>query len=157
MARALEHAQSQYSSVKSFMQESRIKKPIHIGETGWATISTDNYGHNGTNAADEYMQRAYYLGMKNWADSIGVSCFFFEAFDEPWKDAKNTSGSENHFGWIDIAGKAKCLLWDQIDQGKLNGLKRNNIEITKSYNGNLDSMLLYSSAPPIKGLENDTL
>lgn len=157
MAKAIEHAQSQYNSVKSFMQESGIKKPIHIGETGWATISTDNYGHNGTNAADEYKQRAYYLGMKNWTDSIGVSCFFFEAFDEPWKDARNTSGSENHFGWIDIKGKAKCILWDQIDQGKLNGLKRNNIEITKSYNGNLDSMLLYSSAPPIKVLENDTL
>jgi len=155
--KAIEYARNQFVSVQSFLQENDLKKPIHIGETGWASVSTDNYGYRGSNAADEYKQREYYRGMKEWTDSLGVSCFFFEAFDEPWKDAKNTSGSENHFGWIDIESKAKYILWDQIEEGKLNGLKRNGKKILKSYNGNLDSMMRYCLSPPIEVIENEIL
>ncbi|MEI2710582.1 MAG: hypothetical protein V9E96_16445 [Chitinophagaceae bacterium] len=31
-----------------------IKKPVHIGETGWATVCNELYGNNGSKATDEY-------------------------------------------------------------------------------------------------------
>ena len=40
MDRALEHATTQFEAVKAYMQSLGIDKPIHIGETGWASIST---------------------------------------------------------------------------------------------------------------------
>ena len=46
-----------------------------------------------------------------------MSCFYFEAFDEKWKDAANSLGSENHFGLFNINGQAKYALWDLVDQG----------------------------------------
>ena len=39
--------------------------------------------------------------------SSNMSCFYFEAFDEPWKDAHNKGGSENYFGLFTVDGKAK--------------------------------------------------
>ena len=34
---------SKYRSVKNYMKSLGINKPIHIGETGWASISKDLY------------------------------------------------------------------------------------------------------------------
>jgi len=55
----------------------------------------------------------------------------FEAFDEPWKDANNPGGSENHFGLM-RDHFAKQVLWEQVDQGVLEGLRRGGQTITKS-------------------------
>ena len=38
-----------------------IDKPIHIGETGWATVSNGFYGAEGSQAADEYKSKKYYV------------------------------------------------------------------------------------------------
>ena len=100
MQDAVNYAIAQYNSVKSYMHSLGIEKPIHIGETGWATVSTDFYGELGTCAADEYKQQAYFIGINDWAKANGISVFFFEAFDEAWKDFNNPSGSENHFGLL---------------------------------------------------------
>ena len=56
MERALKFAQEQYDSVTNYMKSIGINKPIHIGETGWATISNGHYGNNGSRATDEYKQ-----------------------------------------------------------------------------------------------------
>ena len=47
-----------------------------------------------------------------------IACFYFEAFDENWKDFSNKNGSENHFGLFTVDGKAKYSLWKNVDNGE---------------------------------------
>ncbi len=141
MLRAKEYAISQYDSVSNYMKSLGVNKPIHIGETGWATISNGFYGPSGSKASDEYKSGMYYKHMRDWTNSAGMSCFYFEGFDEPWKDSQNEKGSENHFGLFTVDGEAKYALWDLVDKGVFNGLTRNGNEITKSYGGNKEALM----------------
>ena len=150
MLRARDYAVSQYDSVANYVKSLGIKKPIHIGETGWATFSNGLYGNKGSKATDEYKEALFYRHMREWTAKAGISCFYFEAFDEIWKDAPNPNGSENHFGLFTIDGKAKYALWDLVDEGVFDGLGRNKKTITKTYNGNKDSLLLEVHVPPFK-------
>ena len=56
MLRAKAYAMAQYNSVKNYMGSLGITKPIHIGETGWATIYKSHYGPEGSKATDEYKE-----------------------------------------------------------------------------------------------------
>lgn len=146
--RSLEFAKSQYDSVASYMKSIGASKPIHIGETGWATVSNGYYGPDGSRAADEYKEGLYHQLMREWTDKEGISCFYFEAFDEKWKDAHNQKGSENHFGLFTIDGKAKYAIWDLVDGGAFKGLTRDGHPIIKTYQGRLDSLLRNVNPPP---------
>lgn len=150
--RARDYAVSQYQSVVDYMEGLGISKPIHIGETGWATRSNEFYGDFGSRATDEYKSATYYHLMREWADEQGLTCFYFEAFDEPWKDAANPQGSENHFGLINMQSQAKYALWDLVDAGVFDGLSRDGNPITKTYNGNLKDLMKDVKVPP-SGLE----
>jgi exo-beta-1,3-glucanase (GH17 family) len=150
MLRAKKYAIKQYESVKAYMKSLGINKPIHIGETGWATIASDHYGPNGSKATDEYKEALYYKYMRDWTNSEGISCFYFEGFDEPWKDAANPSGSENHFGLITVDGKAKFALWDRVDEGIFKGLSRGGNPITKTYDGDRQKLMKEVLPPPSK-------
>ena len=141
MKRAKSYAVSQYQSVKNYVKSLGIEKPIHIGETGWATTSQGLYGPNGSFAADEYKQALYYTLMREWSNSNNISCFFFEAFDEPWKDANHPNGSENHFGLFTVEGKAKYAMWSYVDDGVFSGLFRDGNPIEKTYNGSKRALL----------------
>jgi len=138
MDRAVFYAKNQYNSVKAYLDSVGVEKPVHIGETGWASVSRGLYGPNGSFAADEVKQALYYKKMRAWTDSAGISCFYFEAFDEPWKDPNHEEGSENNFGLITLNGQAKYAIWSLVDQGIFEGLMRNGNTITKSFGG--DSM-----------------
>ncbi len=148
MKRAKDYAISQYNSVKDYVTDLGINKPLHIGETGWATISSGLYGSKGSQAADEYKQALYYNHMREWTSKNNISCFFFEAFDEIWKDASNSQGSENHFGLFTIDGKAKYALWSSVDEGIFSGLTRDGNTIEKTFNGS-EQNLLDSVLPPL--------
>ena len=150
MNRATDYAASQIDSVASYMKRLGIDKPIHVGETGWASASNRQYGSNGSKATDEYKEAIYYHNMRVWSDETKRSCFYFEAFDEPWKDAQNIGGSENYFGLFTVDGKAKYVLWDLVDKGVFDGLTRNGNPITKTYNGNKEALLLEVELPPLK-------
>ena len=150
MLRAKDYATSQYDGVANYVKSLGIKKPIHIGETGWASFSNGLYGNKGSKATDEYKEALFYWHMREWTAKAGISCFYFEAFDEVWKDAPNPKGSENHFGLFTIDGKAKYALWNLVDEGVFDGLGRNKNSITKTYNGNKDSLLLEVHVPPFK-------
>ena len=141
MLRAKNYAMSQYDSVFKYMKSLGVNKPIHIGETGWATTSNQLYGANGSKATDEYKQGLYYKHMRNWTNTAGITCFYFEAFDEQWKDTTNSLGSENHFGLINLKGEAKYALWDMVDNGVFKGLTRDGKPITKTYNGNESNLM----------------
>ncbi len=150
MQRAALYAQSQYRQVADYMKSLGIEKPIHIGETGWATVCGSLYGPNGSQAADEYKQMLYYNHMRNWTNSEGMSCFYFEAFDEQWKDAHDPNGSENHFGLFTVDGKAKYVLWENVDTGTFDGLSRGGNAIRKTYEGNIKLLMNDLLTPPIK-------
>ena len=148
MERAIKFAQKQYDSVTNYMKSLGVNKPVHIGETGWATTSTGYYGPNGSRATDEYKQGLYYKQMRRWTNRAGISCFYFEAFNEQWKDAHNPKGSENHFGLFTINGKAKFPIWNLVDKGTFQGLTRNGNTITKTYNGDKNELLKDVLVPP---------
>jgi len=69
------------------------------GETGWPTDGGSNYGPAvaGTDNAAQFFKQGV-CGMLEW----GVSVFYFEAFDEPWKpDSVGDNGQamdETHWG-----------------------------------------------------------
>ena len=148
MRRARDHAISQYHSVVEYMESLGVNKPVHIGETGWATQSNEFYGDEGSRATDEYKSALYYQYIHEWANSNGITCFYFEAFDEQWKDAKNPQGSENHFGLFTLQGQAKFALWDLVDNGTFDGLSRDGNPITKTYNGNKAELMEDVLVPP---------
>jgi exo-beta-1,3-glucanase (GH17 family) len=150
MNRAVAYAIDQFNGVKSYMQSLGIDKPIHIGETGWATTSQGLYGPNGSLAADEYKQALYYNKMRQWTNDNKISCFFFEAFDEPWKDHLNPNGSENHFGLFTVDGKAKFALWSKVDDGVFKALSRDNLSVIKTFNGNQQALMEYVFLPKTK-------
>lgn len=141
MLRAKKYAQYQYYAVKKYMQSLGVDKPIHIGETGWASVSNGFYGPSGSKACDEYKQALYHSHMREWTDNAGLSCFYFQAFDEPWKDDQSPNGSENHFGLITVEGKAKYAIWNLVDKGLFDGLSRGGNPITKTFGGNKSKMM----------------
>ena len=153
MKRAVDYSMMQYQSVVTYMKSIGVNKPVHIGETGWATSSNEQYGNEGSKATDEYKSAKYYELMRNWTNKAGITCFFFEVFDENWKNSTNPLGSENHFGLIDLQSQAKYVLWNSVDKGLFKGLMRNGKPITKTYNGN-DTALWQDVKTPTNILKN---
>lgn len=149
MDRSVAYAKSQYDAVKKYMESLGVNKPIHIGETGWATYSNEMYGNNDSKAVDEYKAGIFYHKMREWTTKQKIACFYFEAFDEPWKDAGNAAGSENHFGLFTVEGNAKYAVWDLVDKGIFNDLKRDGNTIQKTYNGNKEKLLKQVQLPGI--------
>ncbi|MGV6846137.1 MAG: glycosyl hydrolase family 17 protein [Lutibacter sp.] len=150
MTRSINYAKSQYQSTVNYIKSLGINKPIHIGETGWASQSDGFYGPQGSKATDEYKQKLFYDAMKKWTNNKKMSCFFFEAFDEQWKDPKNAKGSENHFGLITLKGKVKYALWEKFDQGVFKNLMRDGHPLTKTYQGNEKKLIKEVLPPPLK-------
>jgi exo-beta-1,3-glucanase (GH17 family) len=150
MKRAFDFGIAQYDRTAAYMKSLGIDKPIHIGETGWATSCNGFYGNDGTRATDEYKESIFYYLMRDWTKSKNMSCFYFEAFNENWKDSKNPGGSENYFGLFTIDGKAKYALWDLVDKGVFEGLARGGNPVVKTYNGDKAALMKEIKLPPFK-------
>jgi exo-beta-1,3-glucanase (GH17 family) len=148
MQRSMEYAVTQYESVVGYMKSLGVDKPVHIGETGWASLSNEHYGDEGARATDEYKAALFYWKMREWTNSNNITCFYFEAFDEKWKDAANPLGSENHFGLINLQSQAKYALWEMADAGIFDGLTRDGMPITKTFNGDIEAMMKTVKVPP---------
>lgn len=80
-------------------------KTIVFGEVGWATY-TEPHAQHVPGAGDELKQKRYYEEINAWARKNGVTTFFFEAFDEPWKG----EGTEGHWGLFSADRKAKLVM-----------------------------------------------
>ncbi|PQJ17220.1 MULTISPECIES: glycosyl hydrolase family 17 protein [Nonlabens] len=150
MQQSLQYAINQYESVVNYVQSIGEDKPVYIGETGWASFSNELYGKTGSKAVDEYKAGIYYKLIREWSIKNQVTCFYFEAFDEKWKDAENPQGSENHFGLFSVNGQAKYALWDLVDQDLYKNLSRDGNPINKTFNGDEIALLKSVSTPPIK-------
>jgi exo-beta-1,3-glucanase (GH17 family) len=147
MLRSRDYTINQYESVVKYMKSIGVNKPVHIGETGWATQSNEHYGTDGSKATDEYKSAQFYNLMREWTTKEKISCFYFEAFDENWKDKANPLGSENHFGLINLKSEAKYVLWNEVDKGTFKGLTRNGKPITKTYKGDTKALWLDVKTP----------
>jgi len=147
MKRAVDYSMMQHNSVVRYMKSIGVNKPVHIGETGWATFSNEQYGNNGSKATDEYKSAKYYELMRKWTNNTGITCFYFEAFDENWKNSSNPLGSENHFGLFDLQSQAKYTLWDSVERGVFKGLTRNGKPIVKTYNGDEKKLWMEVKTP----------
>jgi len=150
MARAVDYAKAQYQAVVDYAGTQGINKPIHIGETGWASYDETAYGDAGSKAADEYKQQLFHKLLREWTDEAGISLFFFEAFDEQWKKATSPGDSENHFGLIALNNEVKYALWDAFDHDVFEGLTRDGLPLRKSFDGDKDALLAAVSTPPFK-------
>jgi exo-beta-1,3-glucanase (GH17 family) len=148
MDRSVAYAKNQYNNVVAYIKGLGVDKPVHIGESGWATQSSEHYGPDGAKAIDEYKSGIYHRDMRKWTDDAGITLFYFEAFDEQWKDANNPGGSENHFGLINLQSQAKYAIWELVNAGVFDGLTRDGKPITKTYNGNIDSLMKDVLVPP---------
>jgi exo-beta-1,3-glucanase (GH17 family) len=148
MSEAFERAVDQYNMVKDYLEQTNIIKPIHIGETGWATLDDHIFTTPGSGATDEIKMKLYYDAINKWAFMNNISCSYFEAFNEPWKGGE--LGSESHFGLFTVGGKAKYVLWSLVDNGTFDNVTRGGKPITKTYNGNLQMLFKDLLLPPIK-------
>lgn len=153
MQRAVDYELDQFESVQNYVRNIDPSKEVHIGETGWSSVASDLYGYSGSEAADEYKLGLYYQMITDVCFVKSISCFYFSAFDEPWKDSNNENGSENHFGLFTVDGKAKYPLWEKVDSGVFNDLSRGGNPIVKTYNGDLEALLKTSNIPPINNKE----
>ena len=147
--KAVEYELIQFNSVQEYIHGIDSSKQVHIGETGWSSVASDLYGYGGTEAADEYKLGLYYEMITDVCVAKSISCFYFSAFDEPWKDSQNENGSENHFGLFTVHGEAKYPLWKKVDQNVFDGLSRGGNPIKKTFNGDFDALLETSNLPPI--------
>ncbi len=153
MLRARDYAVAQYQSVVAYMKSLGVNKPVHIGETGWASMCNELYGAGGSQAVDEYKSAIYYQLMREWTNANNITCFYFEAFDESWKNSANPMHSENHFGLINLQSQAKFVIWNEVDKNVLNGLTRNGKPVTKTYNGS-EQALWNDVVVPTKIIKN---
>ncbi len=149
LLRSRDYAISQYKSVVNYMNSIGVNKPVQMGETGWTSIDDIFYGEKGSKAADEYKLAQYYKLMRDWTNKQKITCFYFEAFDESWKDGANVNGYENHFGLFNLQNQAKYALWDKVDKGIFKGLTRNGKPITKTYNGDEKALWLDVKVPSL--------
>ncbi len=150
MQQALGHAQAQYEIVKRYVESIAADKQVHIGETGWASSSDGFYGPDGSRAVDEYKSGVYHKLIRNWTQKEHIACFYFEAFDEPWKDANNQEGSENHFGQMNGKAQLKYAWWEHLDALQAAQLTRGGKEITRTYSGKLNELLKEVVLPAAK-------
>ena len=59
MERSRAYAVSQYQNTANYIKSLGVDKPIHIGETGWASASNSFYGPDGSRATDEYKEALF--------------------------------------------------------------------------------------------------
>ena len=84
----------------------QYKKEIIVGETGWPS----NGKILGEAVPNSENQRKFIEEFKTLAESNDIKYYFFEAFDEKWKDIVLTSDAEHNFGLFYENGTMKKSL-----------------------------------------------
>lgn len=142
-------AARQFERTAKYVDRISPGKPLCIGETGWASRDNRLFGAEGVRAADELKASLYHDEMRKWSADNKITCFYFEAFDEQWKDQGDPNGSENHFGLINLQGQAKYTLWDEVQNGSLKGLTRDGKAITMTFGGDKSQLMAGAMKVPL--------
>lgn len=94
MDAALEYAKANLRAVRTALDGLGLDTPIVIGETGWRNAGFPGRAH-------PVNQKMYYERVMEWTYGAGrdadspVACFWFEAFNEPWKGGDDDWGLFN--------------------------------------------------------------
>lgn len=110
MDTGMQVAKDQYTAVRDGLDNNGLTDmPIVIGETGWKHTNTGNDWFNRCHPVNAKM---YYDRMMDWVYGTGrgegpLSCFYFEAFDEPWKQG------DDGWGLFDVNREANYVLYAQ--------------------------------------------
>lgn len=83
-------------------------KPVVVTEAGWCTAA--NGRAMPAAAAGPQQQAAYLAALTRWADAVGLTCFVFEAFDEPWKGSADPLEPEKHWGLFTVDRQPKLAV-----------------------------------------------
>lgn len=89
---ALDYTKANYKMVADTYPD----KNTIITEAGWATNSNGR-GINPDNVS-QALQKVYFNDLMQWTDQEEILCYFFEAFDEPWKGSAEPLEPEKHWG-----------------------------------------------------------
>ncbi len=105
MDAALGAAQSDFAAVRANMDNLGLNSmPIVIGETGWKAIASGNESYR----AHPVNQKMYFDRLTSWLSASTTakpkSIFYFEAFDEPWKQA------DDNWGLFNVSRKARYVV-----------------------------------------------
>lgn len=82
-------------------------KQVIITETGWPTKSNDMEIKQVV--ANEVNQLFFNNEIDHYTKNNQITCFFFEAFDEPWKGSNNGEEPEKHWGYYYESRKPKRI------------------------------------------------
>lgn len=98
MDAAVAAARKDYSAVRTYLDSlGKTAMPIVIGETGWKAVASGGEGSR----AHPVNQKMYFDRLLTWGNEFRTSgagpaaIFYFEAFDEPWKQADDKWGLFN--------------------------------------------------------------
>nr|WP_320119288.1 hypothetical protein [uncultured Marinifilum sp.] len=101
---ALEYTKHNYYSIA----DKYPHKPVVITEAGWATNSNGR-GIDPHNVSED-LQEVYYKDLMKWTAEEEILCFYFEAFDEPWKGSPEPLEPEKHWGLFTVDRKPKKVM-----------------------------------------------
>jgi len=100
------------------LQAAYPNKSMIIGETGWPSKGETR----GEAIPSEQNQKKYLADFLKMADTNDINYFYFEIFDEKWKNKEGQVGS--NWGLYHSDGSLKQHLTDLIPQKAQNGLQR---------------------------------
>jgi exo-beta-1,3-glucanase (GH17 family) len=120
MDAAFAYATSSMADVKSAIEAKGIHIPILIGEAGWkdkTSFGSDTGDQQ--HSVEPYFsspvnQKWIYDDFDAWIygdkkdDNSPLALFWFEAFDEPWKEG------DDNWGLFDVNRKAKWAVWSRV-------------------------------------------
>ena len=100
-------AQKDYDAARNFLDSKNLQAmPIIIGETGWNAVDVGKLAYR----AHPVNQKMYYDRLQAWAKSARdtgkgpKAVFYFEAFDEPWKQ------SDDKWGLFNVSRQARYVV-----------------------------------------------
>ena len=120
MKAALTFANDNYVCVRKYLDGlGHSDMPITVGETGWQSVKTGNL----TYLMHPVNQKMYFDGLVAWGDktknpSGPLAIFYFEAFDEPWKEFQNPPYNENNWGLFNVQRQAKFVVQNLYPVGQ---------------------------------------
>lgn len=101
---ALEYTKQNYNCIA----DKYPNIPVVITEAGWATNSNGR-GIDPQNVSED-LQEIYYKDLMEWTRKEEILCFYFEAFDEPWKGSPEPLEPEKHWGLYTVDREPKKVM-----------------------------------------------
>ncbi len=115
MDAAISFAQANYDGVRKLLDsQGHANMPITVGETGWQSVKTGSLPY----LMHPANQKMFYDRLIAWGDKRKnpagpLAIFYFEAFDEPWKEFQVVGYSEDNWGLFNVNRQAKYAVQDQ--------------------------------------------